>query len=280
MPPLRPTCRTIVKTRCADLGVKAARAYTQGMSILLVRHAESAANVDWNVARDTSDHMIPITERGQGQARELGTYLANYFRQYKPKGRVRLWCSPYLRTTQTAMGLLETATDIPWEKSGHGDNIFFDEMLRERHYGVLEGYSEAERMEINALHHAHATKLSAQQGAYYARPYGGESPADVTLRLRHFYGSLMRSIGEGVEDHVIVTHGIAIRSFVISFTRAHPLFFEKIELGGNTAVRLIDVDPKTKKYADYGMLYDPDHGVCLEERPAVPILRDIRSIVD
>lgn len=44
--------------------------------ILLVRHGESAANVDPLVYSNTPDHLIHLTEAGCAQAREAGAKIA------------------------------------------------------------------------------------------------------------------------------------------------------------------------------------------------------------
>jgi broad specificity phosphatase PhoE len=49
------------------------------MTILLVRHAQSAANVSDDVTRNVADHMVPLTDTGRAQATALGGYLREYF---------------------------------------------------------------------------------------------------------------------------------------------------------------------------------------------------------
>ncbi len=250
------------------------------MSILLVRHAESQANIDWSILRHIADTDLALTEKGVRQAEALGVFIADFFKANPPKNKIRLWSSPYRRTIQTTAGLLKSARDLPWDDNPNGGIVFYDDMLREREYGLLEGFLESEREEHFPHQSGHYNKLKKNQNTYYARPYGGESPADVSGRLRHFYGSLMRSIDEGIEDHVIVAHGNVNACFSIGFTRSHPMFFETIEIGHNTSVLLFDRYDKTDKYADYGLIYDPSQNIYCLNKPKHPVMRDLAPALE
>lgn len=71
--------------------------------IYLVRHGQSASNVDMNVNRHTANHVVPLSPEGFRQAETAGKALARMLGAGAP-GRLRVWNSPYLRTRQTHEG--------------------------------------------------------------------------------------------------------------------------------------------------------------------------------
>ena len=251
------------------------------MTILLVRHAESKANVDHKVYGEVADHTIPLSDKGREQAKNVGVYINDFYKNNPSKSKVRLWSSPYIRTTQTTLILRDHAPDVKWDFSARGVDIHFDERLREREWGAhqyadyMEGGSNVMK-EHDPHYHAHFFRTwETPQGRYFMRPKGGESAADIATRLRSFFHDLYFDINRGITDHVIVMHGMSMLAFVYAFTKTHPLFFNDEEIGANTCVRLLDKDPKTDRYADYGFIYDPDKNVYLLNKPEAPIFRDI-----
>lgn len=243
------------------------------MTILLVRHAESVANLDETIFKTTGDHCIELSPEGLRQAEAVGKFIENYNSINNPNNeKVRLWASTYKRTTQTARGLQHNAPDVNWDISAStNDTIFFDDRLRERGFGLFDGLNDAQCAETYPVQWAHYQKMMQKKGRYYAKPYDGESGAIVSDRLRTFKETLWRDIAKGKKNHVIVNHGFTLRCFVTSFLNLHPDIFEEMKNPSNTAVRLLDIDPMTKRYADYGYIYDPKNNIYLTEKPAKPI---------
>jgi 2,3-bisphosphoglycerate-dependent phosphoglycerate mutase len=108
---------------------------------------------------------VPLSARGQEQAAAVGVWLA---------GRVpdAVLCSPYRRAVQTseiALAALDTAA--PYR---------LDERLRDREPGVLE------LLTVAAVRTRYPAELERRRrvGELYYRPPGGESLADVALRVR------------------------------------------------------------------------------------------------
>lgn len=254
------------------------------MAILLIRHAESSANADHNVYNEMADHTIRLTDKGLNQAKEVGVFINDFFRENPAKRPVRLWCSPYVRTTQTMLVMRDNAPDVTWDVSSGGRDVHFDERLREREWGAFQFHDYKKEggsnrmLEEDPFYHAHFFRVwDAPQGRYFFRPKGGESVADVAERQRSFFRDLYFDIDRGVTDHVIVMHGLSMMAFTYAFTKAHPIFFDGEELGGNTCVRLLDKNPKTGHYNDYGFIYEPDRNLYLLNKPQQPILRDIND---
>jgi broad specificity phosphatase PhoE len=254
------------------------------MTILLVRHAESAGNFDERVYETTSDQAIHLTDKGHEQAAALGHFLKEWYAANPPKADIRLWCSPYKRTMLTLRDMRKTLGEWVWNKCGRGNDIHFDERLREREWGMYQASAYQPGKEIETEHprlYAYYRKIrDAELGRLLARPYGGESIADVIDRMRSLFHDVHFDIQHGVTDHMFIMHGVAIKAFVTGFTKTHPAFLDAEPLLGNTGVQLLDIDPVTKRYADYGAIYDPSRKIRVLEKPTDPIKRDLSTILD
>ncbi len=148
--------------------------------LIVVRHGQSAGNVARDaaydaladrIALDHRDADVPLSELGREQATALGRWFANQPEEDRPDV---LLSSPYLRACQTAQ-LFRDAGGAP-----HDAQICFDERLREKEFGILDGLTGRgignvfpEQAEFRRL-----------LGKFYHRPPGGESWCDVILRLR------------------------------------------------------------------------------------------------
>src|SRR5438105_953758 len=174
-------------------------------SMWLVRHGESAGNV----ARDRAeleglpmidiahrDMDVPLSARGEDQAGALGAWLRGQPAHVRPTHSI---ASPYLRAQQTARIVLETSGCPPEEI-----DIEIDERLREREFGILDRLTRAGIAE----RYPEQAAARAFLGKFYHRPPGGESWADVALRLR----SLLDSVGPQYagERLLVVGHQMAI----------------------------------------------------------------------
>ncbi|MDT5029171.1 MAG: hypothetical protein QOE61_5597 [Micromonosporaceae bacterium] len=160
------------------------------VELIAVRHGESVVNVAFPAADAAgledagvsgSDAEVPLTEAGQIQAKDLGTWLGSR----SPRPDVVL-TSPYLRARQTT----EIALDGLRQLTGRTPEVRVDERLRDRELGVLE-------MQTATAIRRHFPDEAARRrkvGDFLYRPAGGESFADVALRLR----SLLRDI---CDDH-------------------------------------------------------------------------------
>jgi broad specificity phosphatase PhoE len=177
-------------------------------ALLLVRHGESSGNV----ARDEAeadgleiidiglrDVDVPLSDLGQRQARALGRWLARQEEHDRP---TTILCSPYVRAQQTA-GEALAASGRRHDEVEH----VRDERLREREFGVLDRLTKAG---IEAREPQQA-ELRAFLGKFYHRPPGGESWADVGLRVRSVLDMMCRELaGERV---LISTHQVVVLMF-------------------------------------------------------------------
>jgi probable phosphoglycerate mutase len=163
----------------------------------LVRHGESVANVAAIRAEaqglelipvPVRDADVPLSERGREQAEALGIWWRRTEHRIE-----RVWVSPYLRARETlriAVGPSRPSTAV-------------DERLRDHELGVLELLTQ---IGVSRRHPEEDTRR-ARLGKFLYRPPGGESWADVVLRLRSFLGD---AAAEPASTGLIVAHDAVV----------------------------------------------------------------------
>jgi probable phosphoglycerate mutase len=144
--------------------------------LAVVRHGQSTGNVTAEEAEAGGleaigiaqrDADVPLSDTGREQAEAVGKWLTGRPDDEAPAIAI---VSPYLRARQTAELAL----------AGSGIPMAVDERLRDRELGVLDlltGRGVEARLPEEA-------KRRQWLGKFYYRPPGGESWADVLLRLR------------------------------------------------------------------------------------------------
>ena len=205
------------------------------MRILLVRHGESLGNVDAAVHATTADHAVPLSPRGVDQAREAGRAVAAYYTRVLGDERphIRLWVSPYKRTRQTADALLETAG--PWI-SDRVEHI----LLCEQQFGLFDGVPEAELPTRFPAEFGYYDMQCRFGGKFWARMPQGESRFDVAKRIHQaFERSHRDAIEHGIQELVVICHGVTLRAFVM-WCHLSPEWFELEPNPCNCAIRVID----------------------------------------
>ena len=171
----------------------------------LVRHGQSQGNVardraqaagDSVIELDVRDVDVPLSGLGERQAAALGKWFAGLARDARPE---IILSSPYLRARQTATAICEAGA-----LAGEKAKSVIDERLREREFGVFDGLTTRGIREKYPEEAAHRAKI----GKFYHRPPGGESWADVILRLR----SVLNTINLLYADRrvVIVCHQVVV----------------------------------------------------------------------
>jgi broad specificity phosphatase PhoE len=177
------------------------------LTIKLVRHGESTANLGSFDPQREGDFRAVLTEKGLEQARHAGTAIGAAFLQ-----GALVYLSPYARTRQTLDGVLEGASTERKVTLGS----YEDPRLREMDHGYSDVQAQRPMRETH--------------GWFYYRYTGGESPADVYDRISSFLESMMRQVERKHATRVIiVTHGMAIRCFVMRFLRLTVEEFESID---------------------------------------------------
>jgi broad specificity phosphatase PhoE len=178
------------------------------LELWIIRHGESAGNVARDAAElaglplidiDTRDADTPLSALGVQQSEALGRWFS---RLPPDRAPTAVLTSPYVRSAQTAAVLAQHA-GIDLESV----RFLKDERLREKEFGVFDRLT---RHGIRARY-PDLAEQRALVGKFYFRPPGGESWADVILRLRSVLDTLSRDFrGERV---IIVAHQVIVNCF-------------------------------------------------------------------
>jgi broad specificity phosphatase PhoE len=188
-----------------DDGLTQAVQEAGAVELLLVRHGESEGNVAATEARLAGAEVIDVPARdadvnlsgtGQEQAKALGNALARIAEEFRPDAVVS---SPYARARQTAK--------IAVEAAGWPAEVRTDERLRDRELGILDRLT---RLGVEKRYPDEVERRS-WLGKLYYRPPGGESWADVALRLRSVLNEL-NNLGNG-HRVMLVCHDAVIMLF-------------------------------------------------------------------
>ncbi|HEV2746935.1 MAG TPA: histidine phosphatase family protein [Allosphingosinicella sp.] len=171
----------------------------------IVRHGQSAGNV----ARDTAiagghsvvdiavrDVDVPLSELGEAQARALGHWFAALPEAARPEVVIS---SPYVRARQTARAVCEAGG-----VGGGRRPPIVDERLREREFGIFDRLTAAGIRDKYPDLAEHRALL----GKFYHRAPGGESWADVILRLRSALDTV--SLHHADRRVLIVCHQVVV----------------------------------------------------------------------
>lgn len=160
----------------------------------LVRHGESQGNLadarahELGVDRldlDVRDPDVPLSPTGERQADALGAHLAGLAER-----PTAVLASPFTRAADTARRAAEPL----------GLPVRFDERLRERDFGAFDG------MTGRGIRERYPEEAARREllGKFWYRPPGGESWADVALRVRSVLATeALRHDGERL---LVVSH--------------------------------------------------------------------------
>lgn len=175
----------------------------QPAALWAVRHGESDGNVANAIARrnhalrldlDVNDIEVPLSELGRTQAAALGKWLAKIDGPQRPTAAL---VSPYLRARQTA--------EIALDQAGmSGLPVIYDERLRDREQGVIDRLTGAGLRDV----YPEEAERRDYLGKFWYRPMGGESWADVALRVRAVLLEVRLTMHE--ERLLVVSHDVTI----------------------------------------------------------------------
>ena len=164
-------------------------------TIYYLRHGET----EWNaLGRLQGTRDIPLNARGRDQAVQAGGVLADLLkRDGRDKTSLPYVSSPLGRARQT-MELARGKLELP------PADYVLDDRLREIGYGVWEGLTLAESEAKDP--DVYARRLADK---WTVGPSGGETYADVQVRVRAWYDQLQT-------DTVAVAHGGTCRALMVS----------------------------------------------------------------
>jgi probable phosphoglycerate mutase len=170
----------------------------------IVRHGQSAGNVARDAAHAAGLTMIdiavrdvdvPLSDLGKQQAQALGHWFAGLPDAEKPE---IVLASPYVRAVQTASIICEAGG------VAEAGQPILDERLREREFGIFDRLTTAGIREKYPDLAEHRALL----GKFYHRAPGGESWADVILRLRSALDTI--SLHHADRRVLIVCHQVVV----------------------------------------------------------------------
>lgn len=160
------------------------------------------------------DYDTPLTEEGTRQAIVTGTELCS---AGTPLPDVIIY-SPYLRTKQTMLGLMEG-----WEQLSTVTQVE-DDRIREQEHGLAILYSD---WRVFHTLHPEQRELKQLQGDYWYQYPQSESVADVRDRVRSMLATLTREYsGQRV---LMVTHHLTILSIRATLERLTPEEFIRLD---------------------------------------------------
>ena len=178
------------------------------MAIYLIRHGETA----WNAARIVQLPETPLNKNGFEQARRVAARMAN-----AEVGAVL--SSDYQRTHSTAEAIAAIT----------GQNIEFEPLLRERHFGDHRGTPMADiGLDIFAEDH---------------EPPNGESWPVFRARVAKAWQRINMAATETDGDLAVVTHGLVLRVLADCLIPLATHISGPAEHWANTCVTVVDRAP-------------------------------------
>ena len=183
--------------------------------IIIVRHGQSVGNVDKSVYKDVPDYALTLTEKGHGQAEEVGRKLKAFVGDQS----VQFYVSPFWRTRQTYAGIRKSFPVCCRYK------YYEDPRLREQEWG--------QNMESRDGYKDKIEEYRDSYGHFYYRfRDGGESCADVYDRVSDFMNTMHRDFQKKdfPRNAIVVTHGMTMRLFIMRWFHSS---VEEFETWGN-----------------------------------------------
>ena len=206
------------------------------LNLILIRHGESSANVQREtavadglevIAVDCRDADVPLSDLGTAQATAAGHGLINIL----DGAPVQAWASPYVRACRTG--------ELAQQAAGFASTLRLDERLRDRELGILD------RLTSLGIQNRYPQEAERRrwQGKFYYRPPGGESWADLALRVRAFLADLDRT--DVVGDVCVFTHDAVISVFryaCLGLTETEVLQQSTDDPVGNASITVLSQD--------------------------------------
>jgi broad specificity phosphatase PhoE len=206
--------------------------------IILVRHGESEANVDFSVLQKKPDFAINLTQKGREQALETGPLIAISANETKhpslcDKYDCWFYVSPYYRTRQTKDEII---------KAFKPDRIkvIEDPRLREQEHTPRVMKGEYDRASVE--------QERDDYGHFYYQFEGGESCANVYDRISDFLGTLYRDFEKDnfPSTCCIVSHGMTNRVFLMRLLKLTVEEFEFLRNPTNCGIYTLNIQPNGK----------------------------------
>ena len=194
--------------------------------IILVRHGESVGNVDKSIYNTIPDYALQLTDRGHQQAADAGVEISKLING----GDLMCYVSSYTRTKQTYQDIIKNV-------DAKSIKIRTDPRIREQEWrGNLGSFCDDFETERDDFGH------------FFYRFPNGESCADVYDRISNFLDTLFRDFEKpDYPDNVlIVTHGMAMRVFLMRWFNLPVEQFERLRNPKNCQLVVLERGDQTK----------------------------------
>ncbi|OMO58613.1 Histidine phosphatase superfamily, clade-1 [Corchorus olitorius] len=196
--------------------------------IILVRHGQSEGNVDESAYTRVADPKISLTDKGKAEAEECGWRIREMIEKDEADDwKVYFYVSPYRRTLETLRHLGRA-----FERSRIA-GMREEPRIREQDFG---NFQDREKMRLDKA-------LRLRYGRFFYRFPNGESAADVYDRITGFRETLRADIDIGRfqppgeqspnMNLIIVSHGLALRVFLMRWYKWTVEQFERLNNMGN-----------------------------------------------
>jgi broad specificity phosphatase PhoE len=165
--------------------------------ITIIRHGQSEGNADRTYYLKMHDSEVPLTELGKSQAADMSSRLSKILRKVTfGRTKIQVCFSPYLRAIETKDILISRLNEYH-SREFRLAKIREEPLIREFEYPQNKMTLEEIDSEVNDMR-------SKGIPNFYYRFSGGESLADVELRLVMFLNSLR---SEDIDHLILVCHG-------------------------------------------------------------------------
>eukprot|EP00574_Skeletonema_japonicum_P008676 CAMPEP_0201729500 /NCGR_PEP_ID=MMETSP0593-20130828/19274_1 /ASSEMBLY_ACC=CAM_ASM_000672 /TAXON_ID=267983 /ORGANISM="Skeletonema japonicum, Strain CCMP2506" /LENGTH=244 /DNA_ID=CAMNT_0048221857 /DNA_START=211 /DNA_END=944 /DNA_ORIENTATION=- len=208
----------------------------------------------------TADWRIPLTNLGKEQAVDAGRILREKISEEDAK--VVFYHSPYLRTRQTLDELL------PYFSDSEILSCLEEPRICEQQIGNFQNVQQV----------LDAKKERSKFGRFFYRFPSGEAGLDVYNRVSSFIPTLVRDLDRyrrsGIDmdnvNVVIVTHGLALRLFLMRWFQWSVECFEESQNPGNCELVTMNKRKDHEGHAWMELEEKDRQSLCLSDACAVP----------
>lgn len=225
------------------------------LRIFLARHGFSEGNENPENYALRGDPNVELTDLGWQQAIRLGQFIESYLEEHPSPDETgpQLITSTHMRTRQTSAGILQGAGGII-----RPEKVKVSPYLTEQDFGIFSHFHSDELRAQNFPLEAEFYKAARAKNPYHAKPLMGESPQDTQVRVAPLSGTLMRDYAQGQNDHLLVTHGVTLRTFAMAFLHIDPHHYRAFKNPENCSLYLIE-EIGTRRYS-FTQIYDGERG--------------------
>lgn len=215
------------------------------MKIFLIRHGESIQNVKINNDLKLPDNKVYLTDNGKEQANAAGQFLLEYINENNIDiSHARMWVSPYTRTRETA-SIINQILGVKDVKE--------DYALVEQRYGLFSDKSIEQIKKMFPVEFEFYDNYYQNDSKFYVKFPMGESPFDVSIRVRLFLETIFRDKENGIDTLFVITHVTVLRCFLMNYFHYSPEWFCSEPNMINCSVRFISL--KDGMNIDNGYIY-------------------------